>query len=918
MTGVVKGGNDQPIAGAAVVLAQAFMLRGAGAGGRGSALLGMAGGGAPERGSDTTGGDGKFAVRGVAPGEYVLTVKRSGFATERVDPVKVPKSGAPAPLVVTLAPGATISGRVVRRSGSGAEGFLVRATSPGLPRFDAAATTDQATGPDGMFSLDGLKPGQSYDLQLLGPVGLGEGKHGVVAPAPNVVLTAAGPGRITGRALDAADGHPIAQFQVSYEAARGVGAFRGGPRGGALGAGGGAAGAAGQPVDVESGDGTFALDDVPAGTWSVVVTAKGYQPGRTAGVEVAEGETDDGVEVRLAAGTTVKGHVVDGTSGAPVVNASVSIDSAGAARGRGPIPAEMRSGDITTDADGRFEIEGVATGKQPLHVTHPDYADATQIVQVADEGAVVEVRMTQGGVLAGTVASDTGQPVPGANVALNQAGSGGFGFGGGAGAQMNVTDTAGQFRFDHLGAGRYTVTASLGSHTSSPVEVVLQAGQSQQDLVLQLQVGVTIQGTVSGLPTTMVTGMTVGANGPDSYVQSMRLGADGAFEFDNVPLGVVTLRGTATDPTGSTRSTTKQVTTSADQPVLTVELAFDTGFSLSGRVTQAGQPVGGAMVFASLQGGGGRQASATTDDDGSYRLNDLQEGTYAVNAMSAQAGASRRQTVALDSDQTLDIVFPSAKIAGQVVDADSKMPLANASVTIRPQDPNATGGVGQRPATTDTSGQFSFTGLDEATYTLSTSRADYQVDTRDTTATAQGTDGLVTALKRAAGIGVKVQDGLSGVPLPSVMVRVFDGQGTPVFGPTSVSLDTSGQGEIPSLPPGTYSVIAGSSGYAPVRLDGVTVPSASVMIFLTPGGTILIQAGPKTLAQGTATGTITSAAGQPALLSLFNLQGRFAISEPDLQLHNVPPGSYVLSLPTVEVSQPFAVGEGGATTVQLP
>ena len=135
---------------------------------------------------------------------------------------------------------------------------------------------------------------------------------------------------------------------------------------------------------------------------------------------------------------------------------------------------------------------------------------------------------------------------------------------------------------------------------------------------------------------------------------------------------------------------------------------------------------------------------------------------------------------------------------------------------------------------------------------------------------------------------------------------------------TSVSLDTSGQGEIPSLPPGTYSVIAGSSGYAPVRLDGVTVPSASVMIFLTPGGTILIQAGPKTLAQGTATGTITSAAGQPALLSLFNLQGRFAISEPDLQLHNVPPGSYVLSLPTVEVSQPFTVGEGGATIVQLP
>jgi hypothetical protein len=182
----------------------------------------------------------------------------------------------------------------------------------------------------------------------------------------------------------------------------------------------------------------------------------------------------------------------------------------------------------------------------------------------------------------------------------------------------------------------------------------------------------------------------------------------------------------------------------------------------------------------------------------------------------------------------------------------------------------------------------------------------------------QGTDSLEIALKRAAGIGVKVLDGLSGVPLPAVVVRVFDTQGAPVFGPASVALDSAGQGEIPSLSPGTYSLVAGASGYSAVRLDGIAVPSAMVAIFLTPGGTVLIQAGPRTLAQGTATGTITSAAGQPALLSLFNLDGRFAVSEPNLQLRNVPPGSYVLLLPALEVSQAFAVGEGAIATVSLP
>ena len=123
---------------------------------------------------------------------------------------------------------------------------------------------------------------------------------------------------------------------------------------------------------------------------------------------------------------------------------------------------------MTTDADGNFELDGVATGKQMLHVSQPDYTDATQAVQVGDDGATVEVKMTAGGVLLGSVASQTGQPVASANVTLSQAGAGGFGFGGGAGGQTNVTDPTGQFRFDHLASGRYTVEAALGSNTSAP------------------------------------------------------------------------------------------------------------------------------------------------------------------------------------------------------------------------------------------------------------------------------------------------------------------------------------------------------------------------------------------------------------------------------------------------------------------
>ena len=62
--------------------------------------------------------------------------------------------------------------------------------------------------------------------------------------------------------------------------------------------------------------------------------------------------------------------------------------------------------------------------------------------------------------------TDAGQPVAGADVALSEAGGGGFGPFAGLTAQTSLTDAAGQFRFEHLGPGRHTATASSDPRTS--------------------------------------------------------------------------------------------------------------------------------------------------------------------------------------------------------------------------------------------------------------------------------------------------------------------------------------------------------------------------------------------------------------------------------------------------------------------
>src|SRR5262249_44927426 len=159
-----------------------------------------------------------------------------------------------------------------------------------------------------------------------GGMGPGLGKRGVVAPSSDVEIQVGGAGRITGTATDAVTGRPLTEFQVSYEPDRAGGGnvFRFVNR---------AAGrrltGAGGRQEVRADDGAFGLEDVPAGTWTVVVEAKGYQAARASGLVIDDGATKSGVEVKASRGAALKGRVTDGKSGRPVPNASVNVQAAG-------------------------------------------------------------------------------------------------------------------------------------------------------------------------------------------------------------------------------------------------------------------------------------------------------------------------------------------------------------------------------------------------------------------------------------------------------------------------------------------------------------------------------------------------------------------------------------------------------------
>jgi protocatechuate 3,4-dioxygenase beta subunit len=900
--GVVKDEEGRPLAGAEVSLSSSRTFRA----GRGGVQMEFIGAGGQQR--RETGADGRFEFRGLKAGDYTVAARRAGFARASVDPLKVSEGQASEPIELTLRPGTTISGFVRDKGGAGASGWSVSAREAGQapsPFGSGALRSEEPTGPDGAFLLEGAVPGETYDLQAMGQSSVGPRKAGIVAPAEGVELTVTGAGEIRGRVVDAESGRAVPDFQVRYQPDA-QGGMRVMLR---MGPGRGRGPYEKQPFHAE--DGTFVLEDVAAGRWTVEAFAAGYQAASASGVTVGEGEAAEGVEVRLSKGGVISGKVLESRTGRAILDATVQAQLSGG--GQGPMirrGGEGGDNEASTDAEGRYEIAGLAPGTWTLTASHPDWSEATTNVELKDAPATADIRLGRGGSIGGTVLAG-GRPVAGAQVALSLAGDSGFRPGAAlSGAEQTaLSDDGGRFRFDRLTPGRYTLGASLRDESSAPVEAVL-TGDESQEIQLVLSEGAVVRGLVTGLPDVQLAGVNVSAQGRE-YFATARTAAGGGFELAGVPEGLLTLNARAGDFLSGSRTASTTVTIAPGQAEAAAEIVFEQGFRVDGRVSRGGHPVTDAMVSAMPEGGGRRSASTRTDEAGTFALEGLDEGRYTIMASSLSGGAPIRRTVDVSGDTTVDLEAPPARLAGTVVEAESGRPLGDVGIRIEEE------GAGMRfvnMATTDSSGRFALEDLEPKRYRVSFQKPAYQVETREL---AAGEDSDVRVeMRRGEGIALEARDGIFATPLRGLFVRALDASGQAAFA-GSVSLDSEGRGEVPSLKPGAYELRAESSGYAPARRPGVMVPSSTISLVLTPGGSLEIQAGPQTLALPEASARLLGADGQVYMWSAFTTDGKVRLAGPVRRIENVVPGRYTLEV-LGGVRREVDVREGMPSVVALP
>jgi hypothetical protein len=545
-----------------------------------------------ERPKVRTGPAGRFRFRDLPAGRYELRLRHPAFAPLVAEhPVQGGRGGDLGRFV--LRRGAVLTGTVTDPDGRPVAGLpLWVATGLSIPATPLPPSS-AITGTDGSFAIPGL-PLEEQTLFTCG-----KEVHPVSVPVrfvdEPVHLTVRPAATLRGRVLGP-DGEPLAGASLS---ARRVGGLAPDSFDWSL--------CRLQDETVSDADGRFVVGPLDAGWYDLLADVLGMKLGTLRMLRAAAGEPGEELEIRLEAGGTLSGRVLDET-GTPVAGADLSLD--------GPWTSMTKS-----DREGSFSLD--ISFEEPAPAVLSAEMCGYETVRRELEDLAGELRidlvLARGGdctTIRGRVAGPDGAPVERALVARDYF------------AEQAWTAADGTFELSP-GKGIRQITVKKPGFAEARLEVDPEEGPLD-NLEIRLERGAVISGHLLGLSEEdrrrMISVLLIrpSASAPPLQVAAVR---NGTFRIEDVPSGTLRL-----DAWVGALLATRTVTMEPGQAELSVDLEVQPAHTVSGQVLDdRAQPVAGATITVAMG-----ERSRTIDDsgtraDGSFALR-LPDGSFSLYA----------------------------------------------------------------------------------------------------------------------------------------------------------------------------------------------------------------------------------------------------------------------------------------------
>ena len=444
--------------------------------------------------------------------------------------------------------------------------------------------------------------------------------------------------------------------------------------------------------------GAFQVDDLPPGAYTVEVAAERYATLVKRDVDVAADRTSDLGTLTLGSRARLLGRVVAARDRAPVAGAVVRIAL-----------GEQRWIE-TTDVGGEFATPDLPKGTLDVAIEHPQFAGWQRRIPFepdADNPALV-LELFRGGALAGAVVNGDLDPVPGARIVATQSPD----------PVSRTADTGpdGRYFIDGLAPGSYSVVRQLEGNAATLDTKAATIREGETTTVdFDEQARILVRGTVlrgdTPIPDASLSfigsesaGRRIGgqARSDQAGTYQIRLRRAGRYQVA-VVFGL----------DGAPNAHNVVMLDIPDQPDFYQDIVFNVQ-AITGRVTDKQQRAVKGVIVTALRdsasaSNGSRQTMTTTAEDGAFRLDAIDPGTYRVTARARGYAAAEAYPVAVrehEPDPDLELSMERGWILrGRVLDPAGKG-VGGALIVVAPPGAAESGFL---PTQTDAAGAFRIT-----------------------------------------------------------------------------------------------------------------------------------------------------------------------------------------------------------------